>query len=241
MRFKTLYLTLFGTILAYGPAPVRAQSEANVSRTIEAGHLRGVEAHAGFQVSIRQGKQSSAVISADSRLLPYLRVEVRDGILHLGLNNLPHKLQVRTLARRAKVTVNSLDWVTTHSGAHVTGEGSFTAGKSTLEAHSGSRIDVVDLQADDVFVSTHSGAKIVVGGKAQSVEVSTHSGSKADLEELRAARVSAHAASGSGLTCQPTESLDAHASSGASIRYKNHTLNHSSVHSSSGGSVRSIQ
>lgn len=235
-----LFFFSFG-FLALSSLPVLAQEADPAVQTIKTGPLHGVSAHWGFRVSLRQGETSGATVSVDSRLKPYLRTEVRDGILHLSFASLPPDLQRQNLTRHAEVTVRSLQRVEAHSGAHITGNGSFTADECLLEAHSGADIDRIDLSARRVKAEAHSGATLKACGKTESLEIATASGATADLLGLQASTVSARASSGSDLSCQPTRQLNAHASSGADIRYKKGTLNNSSIHTSSGGSVKPIQ
>lgn len=203
------------------------------SKTIETGHLRGVDAHSGFDVTLTQGPTSKAVISVDSRLRPYLHAQVEDGVLNIGFNNLPRKLQ-RIKGRKAEVTVTSLDKLEAHSGAQITGSGSFTADECEIDVRSGATVENINVTAKEVEVEVHSGARAVVSGSTDKLKASTASGSTADLSGLQAKDVQADASSGSSLRCCATNSIKGRASSGASVRYKGGAT-HISTGSSSGG------
>ncbi len=94
---KQLLFSL-GAILA-GSLPVSAQTTDTAPKVIQTGHLRGLETRQGFAVSLRPGAISGATIVVDSRLQPYLRVEVRDGILHLGFNDIPRSSKYTAVRR----------------------------------------------------------------------------------------------------------------------------------------------
>ncbi|MCC8061746.1 MAG: DUF2807 domain-containing protein [Rikenellaceae bacterium] len=210
------------------------------SQTIETGHLRGVTAHSGFEVTLQQGPVSGAVITVDSRLQPYLRAKVDDGVLDIGFDNLPRDLQRVRGVRKATVTVTTFEKAKAHSGARISGNGSFTARECEFEAHSGAMIDRIDVTAKEVEVSVHSGARAVVSGTTDKLEAETASGSTADLSRLQAKDVQADASSGSSLRCCATNSIKGRASSGASVRYTGGAT-HVNTGSSSGGSYGPVK
>lgn len=215
-------------------APALAQDTA--TETIQISRLRGIDAYSGFDVTLTQGPASKAVISIDGRLRPYLHATVDDGVLSLGFDNLPHDLQ-RLKGRKAEVTVGTLEKLDVHSGAKVTGSGSFTAGDCEIDVHSGALVTGIDITAKEMEIAVHSGARATVTGTTDKLEAETHSGASCDLYGLKALDATVSASSGSSLGCWATNSLKASASSGASVRY-NGNPTHLSTNNSSGGSTR---
>ncbi len=211
-------LLILCAAFAIGGRTALAQEKMD-TRTVETGHLSGVEARSGFDVILKQGASSGAVISVDSRLEPYLQVEIEDGILRIGFDNIPIGLQRRNLARKAEITVNALERLDVRSGARVVGSGSFTAQACGIDVRSGASVSGIDIAAKIVGVDVRSGAKAVVSGFADRLEASTSSGSTANLRDLQAQDVQADASSGSSLRCCATRSIRGRASSGASVRY----------------------
>lgn len=232
---KKILLALSATLAFSFGGALQAQESTTV-QTMQISRLRGIDAHSGFDVTLTQGPASKAVISIDSRLRPYLRATVHDGVLSIGFNNLPHDLQ-RVKGRKAEVTVGSLEKLDVHSGAKVTGSGSFTAGECEIDVHSGALVTGIDITAKEVEVAVHSGARATVTGSTDKLEAETHSGASCNLYGLKALDATVSASSGSSLGCWATNSLKASASSGASIRY-NGNPTHLNVSNSSGGSVR---
>lgn len=240
---KKSLTTLSALLLLILLPSARAQTSQAV-RTIQSGHLYGVDASGGFDITLKQGPLSRATIRIDSRLEPYLTVEVRNGILHLGLHNVPQELQRQLMGsqalRQADITLNALRHLDIHSGTRLVGEGSFTTEECTIDVHSGASVESIDLAATTVKLLVHSGASAALSGQTHTLEVSASSGASADVLHLSAAQVHAEASSGSNIRCQPTESLNAEASSGASIRFKAGVLHNSRLHSSSGGSIKGL-
>lgn len=232
---KRILQTLCATLaLAFGVS-VQAQENTTV-QTVQISRLRGIDAHAGFDVVVTQGSTSKAVITVDGRLKPYLRATVEDGVLSIGFNDLPRELQ-RVKGRKAEVTVGSLEKLEAHSGAKVTGIGSFTADECEIDVHSGALVENIDVTAKEIEIEVHSGARAVVSGSTDKLEAKTHSGASCDLYGLKAVNAAVSASSGSSLGCWATGSLKAKASSGASVRYTG-TPADLNVSNSSGGSVR---
>lgn len=232
-NFLTLCIALVMSVCA-------AYAQDISTRTIDTEHLRGIAAHCGFDLTLKQGPVSSAVITVDSRLLPYLHTTVHDDVLDIRLNDLPTKIQRQNLLHKAEVTVSSLEKLNAHSGAYVHGTGSFTTTECEVEVHSGAMVKDLNVTATLILVSVHSGANASLTGSVKMLEVTTASGGTAELTGLQVQEVEARASSGSFIECWVTNSLTGHASSGATIRYKGRPT-HVDTESSSGGSVYPIR
>lgn len=231
---KRTLLALSATVALAFSGTTQAQENTSV-QTMQISRLRGVDAHAGFDVTLTQGPASKAVITVDGRLKPYLRATVDDGVLSIGFKNLPRDLQ-RVKGRKAEITVGTLEKLEAHSGAKVTGSGNFTARECEIDVHSGAIVENINVTAKKVDVEVHSGARAVVSGSTDKLQASTASGSSADLTRLQAKDVTVSASSGSNLHCCATNSIEGRASSGALIRYTGGAT-HVNTGSSSGGSV----
>lgn len=234
MMKKTL-LALSATLTLAFSGTTQAQENTSV-QTMQISRLRGIDAHAGFDVTLTQGPASKAVITVDGRLKPYLRATVDDGVLNIGFSNLPRDLQ-RVKGRKAEITVGTLEKLEAHSGAKVTGSGSFTAGECEIDVHSGALVTGIDITAKEVEIAVHSGARAVVSGSTDKLEAKTHSGASCDLNDLKALDATVSASSGSSLGCWATNSLKVETSSGASVRYNGNPTN-LYTNNSSGGSTR---
>ena len=232
MMKKTLLALCAAVALS---APALAQNNTS-TQAIEISRLRGINAYAGFDVTVTQGTSSKAVITVDGRLKPYLRATVEDGVLSLGFSNLPRDLQ-RIKERKAEVTVGSLEKLDAHSGAKITGSGSFTANECEIDVHSGALVTGIDITAKEVEIDVHSGARATVTGSTDKLEASTHSGASCDLYGLKALDATVSASSGSSLGCWATNTLKVQTSSGASVRYNGNPTN-LYTNNSSGGSTR---
>lgn len=232
---KRTLLALSAAIAFTFSGATQAQESTSV-QTMQISRLRGIDAHTGFDVTVTQGSTSKAVITVDGRLKPYLRATVEDGVLSLGFDNLPRELQ-RVKGRKAEITVGSLEKLEAHSGARITGIGSFTACECEIDVHSGAQVENISVTAEEIEIDVHSGARAVVSGSTDKLEASAHSGASCDLYGLKAVNATVSASSGASLGCRATGSLNAKASSGASVRY-NGTPTKLNVSNSSGGSVR---
>lgn len=250
IAMKTIILAACAAFGIFSVVSIQAtENEKTIFHTvknIEKSNLRGVKASAGFDVTIKQGATSDAVISVSSELEPYLRVEVKDGILVLGFDNIPNELQNKlwrkNAVRKAEVVVTSLEKLSASSGAQIKNEGGIVASEDCeIRASSGARINVADMTAQEISVDVSSGASIAITGTADELDADASSGSSANLSGLKAKTVNASASSGASIKCFTTESLDARASSGGSIRYAApNSLSNSSISISFGGSCKKV-
>lgn len=217
-----------------------ASAQSIVTKTIDTENLCGIAAHSGFDVILKQGPTSNAVISVDSRLQPYLHATVNAGVLNISFDNIPVAIQRKNLSRKAEISVNTLEVLRAHSGANVHGTGPFTIDGCEVDVHSGAHINLINLTANYLEVSVHSGASIILTGSADKLEATAASGATADLKGLCAKEVQAQSSSGSMISCWATDFIEGRASSGASVIYKG-TPTHVDGSSSSGGSFRPMR
>lgn len=87
----------------------------------------GINASGIFNITISKGSKESLVIEADDKVLPYVRSEVRNGVLHLYLGNDNKLKNVKTL--KATVVMKNLDRVTLSGACKLTSNDTFTPGK----------------------------------------------------------------------------------------------------------------
>jgi hypothetical protein len=72
------------TTVRNGDEPVVTGSGRIVSQPRGVSDFRTIETNGAADIHVRLGLRPSLVVSADDNLLPYMRTEVRDGVLHVG-------------------------------------------------------------------------------------------------------------------------------------------------------------
>ena len=90
-------------------------------------NFTGIDASGVFDITVSKGSRESLVVEADEKILPYIRSEVRKGVLHLYLSNDRKLKNIKTL--KASVVMKNLDKVTLSGTCKLTTTDLFTPKK----------------------------------------------------------------------------------------------------------------
>lgn len=230
---KSILLTFLLSILAsviwsYGDTETRtlkAFSEISVS--------------AGIQATLEKGNSNKIEIDAEGIDLDKVITKVDGNKLTVKIESSWWKIGWTNNKRKVKVHVTyteDLEDISASSGASVSSEDVIASTRLSLEASSGSRIEI-EVENDNLSVDVSSGAGINLSGSAAKVKVDVSSGSSFDSYDLVANDASLDASSGASIKITVNGQLKASASSGASIKY-NGSPTMTDIEKSSGGSVR---
>ncbi|MEX0287975.1 MAG: head GIN domain-containing protein [Flavobacteriaceae bacterium] len=172
-----------------------------------------VTASEGLDVYVTQADEFEITVEADENVIDLIGTDIRDGRLKVHT--------IENIGRATKKVYVSLPEITalkSSSGADLIGKNSIETGKISLDASSGSDLQV-ELVADEVEASTSSGADIRVSGEANFLDADASSGSDIKARDLLVKKCVADASSGADISVNVSESLTANASSGADISY----------------------
>lgn len=220
----------------------------------------GIDLWAGIDVTYRVGPVREAVVTISENVVDRLTVNVVDGQLRMGLQN---GTNVRRFRIKAIVTGPALTSVKVSSGADFNLDETESMGiaKSTLSlsassgadislkgkieykkvngtASSGADIKLANVVADEITVASSSGADIdVYGIQARVLSATSSSGADISLSG-QVDRVSLSASSGADISARKliAEAGNANASSSGDISCS--IKNPTSLHHSSGGSIK---
>ena len=175
-----------------------------------------VKGSAGIDVYLTEGSEEKIVVEADENLMEYIETEIHNGKLTIGTTN--GKSIGRSKAKKVFVTYTNLVSIASSSGADVVANNPVKNETITLDASSGSNLEV-EVFAKEVFVESSSGADIKVTGKASKLVADASSGSDINAKDLKVLTCNAEASSGADITVNVKESLKASASSGGDVNY----------------------
>jgi len=230
---------------------------ASATQVRNVGKFTGISASSGVKVNFTQGNNQSVTVDADADLQQYVVTEVKNGILHIGIDNRNNrKLNFKKLL----VTVEAprLSSVGVSSGAFMTvntvREDSFEAEVSSganlnadviarksgvLKLTSGASARL-GIDTENFTFSGTSGSSATVTGKANTANFDLTSAASCNAQDLITSSAAVTASSGSSLKVHTTGSLRGEAGSGASVRYKGAPKAVSDIKTSSGGSIRAM-
>jgi hypothetical protein len=147
-----------------------------------------------------------------------LRISVKDNVLQIdrpahGWFSFGHRTEYQV-----HVSTPALRSLTASSGAEVTVKG--VVGDFTVNASSGSDVDISLVKGGNVNASTSSGSEMEISGSCVSLKAESSSGSDLDADDLKCENVSLQASSGSDLSVSASKSVTGQASSGSDIRVR---------------------
>lgn len=173
-----------------------------------------VKGSAGLDVFLTKGTENKIVVEADENLMEFIETEIKNGKLHVtSRENIG-----RSKSKKVHVTYVQLSKVASSSGADVIVNSVLENDYITLDASSGSDLEV-EVFAKEVIAETSSGADLIVSGKAVNLQADASSGSDLDAKDLYVVTCKAEASSGSDVTVHVKETLEVKATSGADINY----------------------
>ena len=187
----------------------------------------GIDASNAFEITVTKGNTESLTVEADDNVMPYVRTEVKHGVLHLFIDNSKKLKNIKVL--KASIVMKNLDKVTLSGACKLTGNGLFTPDKFNSDCSGATHLDL-QLNTGQMTIKTSGASKINlqadVAGKAK-VDMSGASKVTMELEavdvQLDASGVSKIDMNGSAST------IHIDASGTSNIKADNFTVKSASV------------
>ena len=146
----------------------------------------GIDASSAFNITVTKGNTESLTVEADDNIMPYVRTEVKQGVLHLYLDNNKKVKNVKTL--KAIVVMKNLDKVMLSGACKLTGNGLFTPDKFKSDCSGATQLDL-QLNTGQMTIETSGASKINLHAEvAGDVKIDVSGASKMNME-LKAANV----------------------------------------------------
>tara|TARA_R110000787_G_scaffold55942_3_gene128816 strand:+ start:179 stop:904 length:726 start_codon:yes stop_codon:yes gene_type:complete len=189
-----------------------------------------VKVSSGIDLYIKQGSKASLTVEADENLHDIIITEIVGGKLKIYTE----RNIWRAKAKKVYLTVTSLEELTATSGSDVVSESILKADDLDVSTSSGANLRI-EVDANNLITSSSSGSDLRISGTANSHETSASSGSSIKAYGLESKDVTARVSSGADIGVFASESMDAKASSGGDIRYKGNPKKVNKKTSSGGG------
>ncbi len=190
-----------------------------------------VKVSTGLDLYLSQGSENKIVVEADENLQDIIITEIKDGQLRIY----SEKNIWKAKARKVYVTIKTIEAITATSGADVYAEETIKANDLKVSSTSGADI-TISIDANTVETSSTSGSDIEISGVANNHTSRATSGASIDAYGLRSKNVTVKVSSGADINIYASESINAKASSGGDIDFKGNPKQINKK-SSSGGSV----
>ena len=232
LLFPILFISL--TLLSSCGIDILKQAKGNGFVTTEERELPlfdGIKSSVGLDIIIKEGNSNTVIVEADENLHELISTEVEDGILMIKSSLFISK----ATSKKVIIFNNKLNYIKTTSGSNLKSNCIILSEEITVEATSGSFINV-SIEAISTETRASSGANIRVEGITKNHASSAASGSKINSYLFKSKNTLVKASSGAEINIFASKKLEAKATSGGDIDYKGSPEN-IIVKSSSGGHI----
>jgi cytoskeletal protein CcmA (bactofilin family) len=190
MKKVSLFLAVAGltTMFAFG--------QKKETRPVSG--FSGIDASNAFNITVSKGSTESLIVEADDEVMPLVRSEVRNGVLHLYLDNANSVRNIRTL--KASVVMKNLDKLSLSGACKFTANDLFTpdsfkgdcsgassmtfivnTGELRIEASGSSKIQMKANVTGDARLDVSGASKIEGELKANNVKFNSSGVGSVDL------------------------------------------------------------
>ena len=177
-----------------------------------------IDASSAFEITVSKGSTESLIIEADEAIMSKVRSEVRNGVLHLYLDDERKVKNVKTL--KASVVMKNLDKVSLSGACKLTANDQFTpdrfkgncsgASSLTLNVNTGElSIDASGVSKIQMKANVTGDAKLDVSGT-----------SKVQADDFVVKTATIESSGTSKVTVNVAETLNANSSGASTIEYK---------------------
>ena len=212
-------------------------SFAQIKETRVVGNFTAIKASTSVNVVYTQGATQSVVVSWEKDLMKYLKVEAKNNILRIYIDNDKYFKNIDTSKLLVSVTNKGIGSVTVSSSATFSIKnnlnvsllkintsssadfsGTVTCNSIFIDASSSSNV-ALNMSTQDVAVNLSSSSTADLKGKTNNLAIDASSSSDCDAKELMASTAQVLATTSSDVNIVASKSIDASASTSASIKY----------------------
>ncbi len=146
----------------------------------------GIDASSAFDITVTKGSTESLTIEADDEVMAYVRSEVRNGVLHLYLDNGKKVKNIKTL--KAAIVMKNLDKVSLSGACKLTANDLFTPDKFKGDCSGASNM-TVNMNTGQLSIGASGASKIQMNVNVTNDAKLDVSGASKIQGELKAATV----------------------------------------------------
>ena len=149
----------------------------------------GIDASSAFEITVTKGSTESLIIEADDAVMPQVRSEVRNGVLHLYLDDEKKIRNVKTL--KASVVMKNLDGVSLSGACKLTANDLFTSDRFKGSCSGASNL-TLNVNTGELSIDASGAGKIQMKANVTGDAQLDVSGASKIQGELKAANVKFH-------------------------------------------------
>ena len=250
MKKFNVFIIAFFAIISF--------SFGQIKETRVVGNFTAIKASSSVNVVYTQGPTQSIEVSWEKDLMKYLKVETKNNVLKIFIDNDTYYKNIDTSKLLISVTNPGIGSVTVSSSATFTIKnnlnvsllkintsssadfsGTVTCNSIFIDASSSSNV-ALTMATDDIAVNLSSSSSVVLKGKTNNLAIDASSSADCDAKELTSNVAQVLASTSSDVNVLALKSLDATASTSASIKYYG-KLDKVKITESTSGSVEEVK
>ena len=195
----------------------------------------GIDASSVFEITVTKGSTESLIIEADQEVMPKVRSEVRNGVLHLYLDDNNRVKNIKTL--KASVVMKNLNKVSLSGTCKLTSNDLFTPDKFKGDCSGVSHL-TVNVNTGQLDIDASGVSKIQLTGNVTGNAKIDASGTSKIQGELTAAQVKINCSSVSSVELSGTaQDIKIDVSGSSKVKCEDFKVNTASVESSGASNV----
>ena len=233
-------------------------SFAQIKETRIVGNFTAIKASASVNVVYTQGPVQNVEVSWEKDLMKYLKVETKNNILKIFIDNDKYYKDIYTSKLLISVTNPGIGSVSVSSSAtfaiknnlnvsllkidtssSADFSGTVTCNSIFIEASSSSNV-ALTMVTDDIAVNLSSSSSVMLKGKTNNLAIDASSSADCEAKELHSNVAQVSASTSSDVNVLVLKSLDATASTSATIKYFG-KLDKVKITESTSGSVEQVK
>lgn len=217
-------IVLFAALVSIISLSLNAQSINDANAEVRnASNFHGIAVSSAFDVYLSQGKEEAVAVSAaDKSDRDMIKVEVKDGILHIGLDK-GWKWNSGNKKLKAYISFRQIDRLTVSGACDVFISGILKADELTINQSGASDVKG-KLDVKKLTVDISGASDILVSGVATQLNVEASGASDFKGFDLVTDYCDVRASGASGIRITVNKELSAHASGASDIKYKGEGL-----------------
>lgn len=179
----------------------KARGSGNVvTETRDVKGFNGVDVSGVFQVEIKANQDFRVEVEADDNLVPLIRTEVRNGVLHIESS----KRISSSSGLKVRISAPNIE---------------------NIEASGVSRVDLTGVENNEIRVDTSGASKTSISGRTSRLNIEVSGASSIDAEGLEAETAEINASGASKVFVFATKELRGDASGASKIVYSGNPAN----------------
>jgi hypothetical protein len=214
---KKLFVLISGLLLAAG---LHAQKINDPNAEVrEAKNFHGISVSSAFDVYLSQSDVEAVAVSAtETKFRDHIKVEVKDGILHIGYGE-GLKLGNGNKKLKAYISFRQIDKLNISGACDVFIEGTLKAGDLAINQSGASDLKG-NIDVKKLFVDLSGASDLMLSGNATELGVEASGASNFKGFDLVTDICDARASGASDIKITVNKELSAHASGASDVRYK---------------------